>query len=215
MAAPHATAEQIEHEDVVDHTGHGGHHVFSAKMLKTTFVILVGLTFLTVILAGFERGFLDLFGWNLALPEIPFGALSVPIALGIAGTKAYFVASNFMGLKHETGSNLLVFAGTLVFLVIFFGFTWLDFAFRGSFEELSAVPTDVLEEEAAEAAAIQAEIDAREAVPLVVEPDPVLFNDPGTYGDVQSVPDSPVADDAPGEGGAADGAADGAVGTTN
>ena len=173
------------------HTGHGGHHVFSDSMLKKTFVILVGLTFLTVFLAAFERGGLDLFGWELELPEIPFGFLSVPIALGIAGTKAYFVASNFMGLKHEKGSSVLVFVGSLVFLVIFFGFTWLDFAFRDSFEELSAVPTDILEEEAKTAAEMQAEIDAREAVPLVVEPDPVLFNDPGTYDDLD-VPESPT-----------------------
>lgn len=196
--ATHPTAAQIDHgptEGAEDHTGHGGHHVFSAGMLKKTFGILVGLTFLTVVLAAFERGFIDLFGWNLVLPEIPFGVLSVPIALGIAGTKAYFVASNFMGLRHETGSNVLVFVATLIFLVIFFGFTLLDFAFRDSFEELSAVPTDVLEEEAITATEIQAEIDAREAVPLVAQPDPVLFNTPGEYGDVQNAPDSPVADD--------------------
>lgn len=198
--AAHPTKEQIDHgptEGAEDHTGHGGHHVFSSGMLKKTFGILVGLTFLTVILAGFERGFMDLFGWNLVLPEIPLGWLSVPIALGIAGTKAYFVAANFMGLKHEKSANILVFAASLIFLVIFFSFTWLDFAFRGSFEELSAVPTDVLEEEANEATAIQEALDASEAVPLVTEPDPILFNNPGQYGDVQDVPDSPAGDGAP------------------
>lgn len=197
--AAHPTAEQIEQGDgAEDHTGHGGHHVFSASMLKRTFGILVALTFLTVILAGFERGFMDIFGLTIALPEIPFGFLSVPVALGIAGTKAYFVAANFMGLKHEKGANVVVFVSSLLFLVIFFGFTWLDFAFRDSFEELSAVPTDVLEEEAATAEAVQAELDAGEAVPLVVDdPDPVLFNTPGQYGDVETGPDSPVSDGEP------------------
>ena len=67
---------------------------------------------------------------------------------------------------------------------MFFAFTYLDFAFRGTFEELSAVPTDVLEEEALEAQTIQTEIeDQFNAVPLVNDPDPDLFGAPASAAD--------------------------------
>lgn len=169
----HAAADHSDgHEE---HTGHGGHHVFSAYILKRTFAILVGLTILTVFLALWERGFADVFGLQFEYPELPLGWLSVPVALAIAGTKVYFVASYFMGLKYEKGTNLLIFIGSFVFLVIFFAFTFLDFAFRDSFEELSAIPADVLEEEAILAEENQVEIDN---ATLVAQPDPVLFGTP-------------------------------------
>ena len=160
-----------------EHTGHGGHHVFDGRTLKVTFGILVALTILTVVLAFFERGEIDIFGLGIPVPEIPFGPLSVPVALGIASVKAYFVAANFMGLKHDGGTNLIAFVGSIVFVCIFLGITFLDFGFRDTFEELSAVPADVLEvgelEAAAETEAIQ---EAFDAVPLVNEnPDPSLF----------------------------------------
>ena len=166
-----------------EHTGHGGHHVFDAATLKKTFAVLVGLTLLTVILALWERGFANVFGLELTYPALPVGFLSVPLALGIAATKVYWVASRFMGLKFEhTKTNMLVFLGSSSFLLIFFGFTVLDFAFRGTFEELSAVPTDVLEEEVLQAGEVQTEIaDEFDAVPLVRETaDPDLFGEPET-----------------------------------
>ena len=43
----------------------GDHHVIDAGMLKQTFAILVGLTILTVVLAIFERGFGDFFGFAI------------------------------------------------------------------------------------------------------------------------------------------------------
>lgn len=171
-------AHDSDHHDHGQHHAGHQHHVFDDGMLKKTFAVLVGLTLLTVILALWERGFANVFGLELEFPALPLGWLSVPIALGIAGTKAYWVASRFMGLKAEGGTNVLVFVGSLVFLVIFFGFTFLDFAFRDTFEELSAVPTDVLEAEALtaeeEAARIQ---EAYQATPLVGQPDPELFGE--------------------------------------
>lgn len=162
-----------------DHTGHGGHHVFSDTILKRTFFILVGLTVLTVVLALWERGFANVFGLELEYPALPVGGLSVPLALGIAGTKAYFVAAYFMGLKYDKGSSLLVFVASGVFLLIFFGITYLDFAFRDTFEEQSAITTDVLEAQALEAqAADEAIADEFDAAPLVLEPDPDLFGTP-------------------------------------
>ena len=190
-------------EGHTEHTGHGGHHVFDRETLLKTFAILVGLTFLTVILALWERGFADVFGLQFEFPALPVGWLSVPLALGIAATKVYWVASRFMGLKYGGGTNTLVFLGSTAFLLVFFAFTWLDFAFRGTFEELSAVPTDILEQEALDAEAAATEIaDDFEAVPLVVQPDPELFGtSPAPIGatpvtEAPTAPDeAPVPDD--------------------
>jgi caa(3)-type oxidase subunit IV len=176
-------ADHTHTEGHEEHTGHGGHHVFDAATLKKTFFILVGLTILTVVLALWERGYANVFGLEFEFPALPLGVLSVPVALAIAGTKVYWVASRFMGLKFEkTKTNALVFLGSSSFLLVFFGFTWLDFAFRDTFEELSAVPTDVLEEEVLQAQEVQTEIaDEFDAVPLVREtPDADLFRVPET-----------------------------------
>lgn len=196
----HAAEHGDGHEE---HTGHGGHHVFSASMLKRTFFVLIGLTVLTVVLAIFERGFGDFFGFTFTVPRLPLGGLSVPVALGIAGAKAYFVAAYFMGLKHEKeGTNLLVFIGSSLFLIIFFALTFLDFAFRDTFEELSAVPTDVLEADALAAEEAQAGIqEAFDAAPLVVQPDPELFDDP--EGAAGPATDAEPVEAVPGEGGPA------------
>ncbi len=182
-------ADHAHTEGHTEHTGHGGHHVFDAATLKKTFGILVGLTILTVVLALWERGFANVFGLELTYPALPVGWLSVPLALGIAGTKVYWVASRFMGLKYEGGTNTLVFLGSASFLLVFFAFTYLDFAFRDTFEELSAVPTDVLEEEVLQAQEAQTGIaDEFEAAPLVNTPDPDLFGIPAA---------DPVPADAP------------------
>ena len=176
-------ADHAHSEGHDEHTGHGGHHVFDAATLKKTFAILVSLTVLTVVLALWERGFANVFGLELTYPALPVGFLSVPLALGIAATKVYWVASRFMGLKFETTkTNTLVFLGSSAFRLVFFGFTFLDYAFRDTFEEQSAVPTDVLEEEALRAAEVQTEIaDEFDAAPLVREtPDAELFGTPET-----------------------------------
>ena len=196
-------ADHTQSEGHVEHTGHGGHHVIDAGMLKKTFGILVGLPILTVVLASWERGFIDIFGLYLEFPALHVGPLSVPIALGIASVKVYWVASRFMGLKYETNrTNTLIFLGSTLFLIVFFAFTWLDFAFRDSFEELSAVPTDILAEEAIAAEEATAEIaDDFQAVPLVNESDPDLFDTtPSPAGatpmtEAPTAPDETVADD--------------------
>ena len=157
---------------------------------------MVGLTFLTVILALWERGFADIFGLELEFPALPVGWLSVPLALGIASVKVYWVASRFMGLKYEGGTNTLVFLGSLAFLFVFFAFTYLDFAFRDTFEELSAVPTDILEQEALDAEATAAEIaDEFEATPLVAQPDPELFGTSPSAASGAAMTENPTAPD--------------------
>ena len=155
------------------HDGHGGHHVFDHKVLLRTFGGLLALTVLTVVLALMERS-----------GALPLGALSVPVALAIAGAKAFLVAGFFMNLWYEKGTNLLVLVGSIVFVVIFFGITYLDFGFRATFEEQSAIPTDIVQEEILEADARSQAIEEQfRAVPLVEEADPALFGteaeDPG------------------------------------
>ncbi|OZC03231.1 cytochrome C oxidase subunit IV family protein [Rubricoccus marinus] len=148
-----------------EHTGHGGHHVASPALLLRTIGILVGLTVLTVAL-----------GWMEQNGVIHLGAFSVPVALLIAGGKAYFVAAYFMGLKYDGGTNLLAFVGSIVFLVIFLTFTYLDTGFRDTFEEQSATPIDEIEAGILEATReSEALAPAFEAVPLVTEPDADLF----------------------------------------
>ncbi len=171
-----------------EHTGHGGHHVASPRLLIRTISILVGLTVLTVVLGLMEQNGI-----------IHLGALSVPVALLIAGAKAYFVAAYFMGLKYDGGTNLLAFVGSIVFLAIFMTFTYLDTGFRDTFEEQSATPIDQLEAEILEAARQSEELaPAFEAVPLVQDPDAELF--PGaasTDGASGAAPDMSDALDAP------------------
>ena len=159
-----------------EHTGHGAHHVFSDKTLKLTFGILVCLTLLTVILALIERGYGVWFGTRFPMPHIEFGWLSVPIALGIASVKSYFVVANFMGLRHDNPTYRLIFIATLVFVLIFFSFTYLDFRFRNTFEALSAVPADMAAQQVLEAKAQQDSIQAAyDAAPLVQRADTLLF----------------------------------------
>ena len=159
-----------------EHTGHGGHHVIAKRDLTRTISILIGLTALTVGLGLLERHFAEERGIEI------FGSFSVLVALAIAGVKAYFVAAYFMGLKYDRGTNLLAFVGSGIFLVIFLAFTFMDTLFRDTFEEQSAIPVDMIQAEALEAAR-QSEVlqPAFDAVPLVDEPDAQLF--PGAASD--------------------------------
>ena len=171
-----------------EHTGHGGHHVLDKKELLVTISVLIVLTLVTVILGLVERHFAETQGIEI------FGPFSVPIALAIAGVKAFFVAAYFMGLKHDGGTNLLAFVGSVVFLVIFLAFTFLDTLFRDTFEEQSAIPVDQIQAEALEAARETERLAPTfEAVPLVDEPDQQLF--PNASGAPAAA--DPMVDDTP------------------
>jgi len=119
--------------DPADH-GHHGHHILSAGLLLKVFGGLVLLTVLTVVLGLMETSGI-----------IHLGALSVPVALGIASVKATLVAMFFMALKYDNKINALAFSLSIVFLAVFFIFTFLDTGFRGSFDEWSATSVDELE----------------------------------------------------------------------
>lgn len=119
-------AEKTDHtspHDPADH-GHHGHHILSAGLLLKVFGALIGLTILTVVLAMFEREGVVHFG----------EAGSIAVALVIAGAKATLVAMFFMALKYDNRVNALAFLLGVVFLVVFFVFTFLDTGFRGQFE---------------------------------------------------------------------------------
>ena len=71
----------------------------SYKQLINIWIFLMFLTFITVYVAQFD-----------------FGALNVPIALLVASIKAGVVALHFMNLKHEDGLTW-VFASYPIFLL--------------------------------------------------------------------------------------------------
>lgn len=165
-------------------------------MLVRVFLALVGLTVLTVVLALFERGFADVGGTRIDLPQLHLGAFSVPVALAIAGVKATLVAAYFMNLREDRGTPLLSFIASFVFLIIFFAFTYLDTGFRDTFTEQSAVPVDIYQERLLEGQArTEALAPEFEAVPLVDTPDPRLFSNPALEPGAPAATPAAPADD--------------------
>ena len=160
-------AEQTTHTSVHDPADHGhhGHHILSAGLLLRVFGALVFLTVLTVALGLMERS-----------GAIHLGGLSVPVALGIAGVKATLVAMFFMALKYDNKINALAFSLGVVFLVIFFTFTFLDTGFRDTFDARSATTIDVEELEMMESRERLEELQpALDAQPLVLPGDTALI----------------------------------------
>ncbi len=150
-------------DDPADH-GHHGHHIASSKMLLQVFGALIFFTVLTVALGLMERS-----------GTIHLGQLSVAVALLIAGVKATLVAMFFMALKYDNKVNALAFSLSIVFLAVFFIFTFLDTGFRDTFDDWSATQVDVEATEALElerrAEQLQPALDAQ---PLVLPGDTSL-----------------------------------------
>lgn len=92
-----------------------GHHIIPKKTLYKVFGALVLLTILTALTAEF----------------VDIGALNVPLAIAIAGSKAALVATFFMALKYDNKVNTLVFMLGLIFVGVFLIFTLFDTVFRG------------------------------------------------------------------------------------
>ena len=93
---------------------HDGPHIVPKSVLLKVFGGLLGLTVLTV-----------------AAAYVPFGPLAVPVAIGIAGTKAGLVVLYFMHLKYDNPVNALTFTIGSIFVIVFVAITLLDTAFRG------------------------------------------------------------------------------------
>ncbi len=93
-------------------SGHGNSatgHVTPIRLLVTIFVILVGLTILTVVANDWPLGHYDL--W---------------VALVIALVKATLVALFFMHMYWDKGFNVFAFLSSFVFATLFIGFTLMD-----------------------------------------------------------------------------------------
>jgi cytochrome c oxidase subunit IV len=162
-------AENTQHtspHDPADH-GHHGHHILSPGLLLKVFGALVVLTIVTVGLALAERADAIHFGG---------GAGSVAVALIIAGIKATLVAMFFMALKYDNRVNALAFAMSIVFLAVFFIFTFLDTGFRGQFDGTpDSRPIDQIRLEQQEAERLNEQIQPRfEAQPVVTPGDTTL-----------------------------------------
>ncbi|MEM1061047.1 MAG: cytochrome C oxidase subunit IV family protein [Planctomycetota bacterium] len=101
----------------MSHDHHDEHHneiahVMPLWMLFATFAALVVLTCVTVFV-----------GLNFEL-----GAWEIWVSLGIATAKAALVTLLFMHLAYDKPLNLAIFAFSLLFVLLFLGFTMVDAA---------------------------------------------------------------------------------------
>ena len=109
-----------------DHHDHHEHHdeglvhvhVHSAALYYKVFGALIFFTLLTV-----------------AVAEVHLGAWNFFVAVAIATIKASLVALFFMHLKDDTRFNGLIFAGSLIFMGVFFVYTMNDTNHRGQWDD--------------------------------------------------------------------------------
>ena len=92
-----------------DHEAHV--HVMPPRVLLTTWIALLILTFLTV-----------------AATYVDLGTANIWIALLIATAKATIVALYFMHLRYDSPFHGLVLAAALLFVAVFIGVALLDTA---------------------------------------------------------------------------------------
>jgi cytochrome c oxidase subunit IV len=95
------------------------HFIPPLRFYVGTFIALLFLTFITVFVAQFD-----------------FGSMNIVVALLIACIKASLVLAFFMGLRWDNGVNLVVVVSSVVFIGIFFLFTIADIATRGDYDIL-------------------------------------------------------------------------------
>ena len=98
----------MKHQSAGHEHGSSG-HVTSIRFLVIVFVVLVGLTVLTVV-----------------ANDWPLGSFDIWVALGIACVKATLVSLFFMHMYWDKGFNVFVFLSSFVFSTLFIGFTLMD-----------------------------------------------------------------------------------------
>ena len=100
------------------HSAAHGHDNHDANAPKIYFAVLIALLILTFI--------------TVAASKVQFGSgmINVVIALTIATIKASLVALFFMHLIHDRAMNAIVLVSSFIFLGIFLGFTYGDYASR-------------------------------------------------------------------------------------
>lgn len=112
----------------------GHHHVLPKDTLLKVFGGLIALTALTV-----------------AVAYVPLGPLNVPVAIGIAATKATLVVLFFMALKYDNPVNALTFTIGIIMVTVFIVFTMFDTAFRGDLGNVEAQTIEEMERQEEEA----------------------------------------------------------------
>jgi cytochrome c oxidase subunit IV len=115
------------HSDSHAHNHRDGEfaHPASIKMLITIFVILLGLTGLTVYQSTLDLGEAEIF-----------------FSLFIATIKAGLVIFFFMHMLWDKMMNGIIFFSSLIFVSLFLGFTLMD---ASSYQD-SVIPRDTLQE---------------------------------------------------------------------
>ncbi|MBT5955102.1 hypothetical protein HOG98_10340 [bacterium] len=98
------------------------HYVVPVKTYVKTLLTLIFLTFVTVKIAEFD-----------------FGSLNVAVALFVAMIKATVVALFFMGLKWDKGFNAVILITSLIFMAIFFLLTLGDIETRAQTDKVEAM----------------------------------------------------------------------------
>ena len=88
-------------------------HTIEYKALIKNLLVLLFLTLTTILVTSFH-----------------LGALTVTVALLIAGVKVYLVLSNFMHLKYESLLLKILVAMVFVLFAIIVIITFIDYAFR-------------------------------------------------------------------------------------
>lgn len=96
------------------HHEHGGHHVSSVTTYVTVFLALLFFTILTY-----------------AVSFANLGPFALPIAMLVAGCKAFLVCAFFMHLKYDERFNVVVFGSSLFFVAVFAFFVLVDLGSRG------------------------------------------------------------------------------------
>ena len=103
------------------------HHIISLKVYIIVFFTLLLMTALTIITAQYD-----------------FGSLNIILALLIASFKSSLVLLFFMHLYYDNKTNLLFFLGSVLFLIIFIGFTFFDVGFRGGIYKVEDKTPDTI-----------------------------------------------------------------------
>ena len=98
-----------EVEEHAEQGQHGVGHIVPIKVLVTTGGVLLALTALTVWIASYD-----------------FGNVNIWVALCIAATKASLVVLFFMHLRYDRPFNAVVFVTSLAFVTLFIIFTMTD-----------------------------------------------------------------------------------------
>jgi cytochrome c oxidase subunit 4 len=89
------------------------HFIVPKKYYVLTLIALIVLTVITVLVAQFD-----------------FGRLNIVIAMGVALIKVLFVLSYFMGLKWDDPFNRVIVFGSVSFVALFIAVVLLDAATR-------------------------------------------------------------------------------------